>query len=85
VKEAVVQSASKRYTVFSIRDTKGGTMWIKAGAGWQNRDGSFNINLDVLPLNGRLHVRDAAERHDPVPMRPETPPLAPEPVAVGAP
>lgn len=61
----------KRYQVFSIKETQGGkdgkertTVWVKAGSAWINRDGSMNVYLDVLPLDGRLHVREYAEKRD---------------------
>lgn len=33
-------------------------VWIKAGSAWVNRDGSVNVYLDVLPLDGKLHIRE---------------------------
>ena len=60
----------KRYQVFSIREKsdKGGgdkgAVWVKAGSAWVNRDGSLNVYLDVLPLDGRLHVREALDKRD---------------------
>ncbi len=39
-------------------------IWVKAGSAWVNRDGSLNVYLDVLPLDGKLHVREALERRD---------------------
>ncbi len=59
----------KRYQVFSIRETKekdgrSGAVWVRAGSAWVNRDGSMNVYLDVLPLDGKLHVREASERRD---------------------
>lgn len=60
----------KRYSVFSIKETKGkdgapsGSVWVRAGSAWINRDGSMNIYLDVLPLDGKLHVREAAPFND---------------------
>jgi hypothetical protein len=47
-------------TVFSIREVKngaGGSIWVRAGRAFVNADGSLNVLLDVLPLDGRLHVR----------------------------
>lgn len=58
---------NKRFQVFSVKDITEGpnnikkTVWVKAGSAWKNRDGSINIYLDVLPLEGRLHVREAVE------------------------
>jgi hypothetical protein len=37
------------------------TVWVKAGSAFLNRDGSLNVYLDVLPLDGRLHVREALD------------------------
>lgn len=63
--------SGKRYQVFSMKETTGGidgkertTVWIKAGSAWINRDGSMNVYLDVLPLDGRLHVRECVEKRD---------------------
>jgi hypothetical protein len=61
----------KRYQVFSMKERtdKGGkekdTVWVKAGSAWVNRDGSLNVYLDVLPLDGRLHVREALDQKEP--------------------
>lgn len=55
----------KKYEVFSIRETKeknGASTWVRAGSAWINRDGSINVYLDVLPLDGKLHIREAAPR-----------------------
>lgn len=59
----------KRYQVFSIKETKekdgrAGAVWVRAGSAWVNRDGSMNVYLDVLPLDGKLHVRVASDRRD---------------------
>jgi hypothetical protein len=59
----------KRYQVFSIkeskeRDGKTTAIWVRAGSAWVNRDGSFNVYLDVLPLDGKLHVREAVEKRE---------------------
>ena len=70
----------KRYQVFSIKD-KGdktssgerGAVWVKAGSAWVNRDGSLNVYLDVLPLDGRLHVREALDKREGVDGRPASP------------
>ena len=55
----------KRYVVFSVRKTERGNVavWVRAGHAQANRDGSTNVWLDVLPLDGKLHIREAAEAH----------------------
>lgn len=45
------------FTVFSIKAGKDGSVWVKAGSAYTNRDGSINVYLDVLPLDGKLHLR----------------------------
>lgn len=62
-------ATGKRYQVFSIKETKQAdgkltSVWVRAGSAWVNRDGSFNVYLDVLPLDGKLHVREAVEKRD---------------------
>lgn len=58
---------NQKYTVFSIRQGQGkeGAVWVKAGTAWVNRDGSLNVYLDVLPLDGKLHVREAKPEEKP--------------------
>ena len=53
----------KRYTVFSIRKAERGdaSVWTRAGNAFLNKDGSLNLYLDVLPMSGVLHVREAVE------------------------
>ncbi|MBL8917589.1 MAG: hypothetical protein JNJ54_01905 [Myxococcaceae bacterium] len=62
-------TTGKRYQVFSIKETKQAdgkltSIWVRAGSAWVNRDGSFNVYLDVLPLDGKLHVREAVDKRD---------------------
>ncbi len=56
--------AGKRLAVFSIRENKGGSIWVRAGSAFVNKDGSLNVLLDVLPLDGKLHVREAGEKRE---------------------
>ena len=57
-------TAGQRLAVFSIREGKGGSIWVRAGSAFVNKDGSLNVLLDVLPLDGKLHVREAADKKD---------------------
>lgn len=80
----------KRYQVFSIKEKADkssgdrGAVWVKAGSAWVNRDGSLNVYLDVLPLDGRLHVREALEKREGVDERASavTEPIAAEAAGV---
>jgi hypothetical protein len=55
----------KVLAVFSIRPGRNGSIWVRAGWAEMNRDGSFNLHLDVLPMDGKLHVRESFERLKP--------------------
>jgi hypothetical protein len=69
----------KRLVVFSIRNGTGGSVWTRAGSAYVNKDGSLNVVLDVLPLDGRLHVREAGEKREAAPSvrpAPQQEPLA---------
>jgi hypothetical protein len=52
----------KTLAVFSLKSGRNGTIWVRAGQAELNADGSLNLTLDVLPLDGRLHVRESFER-----------------------
>ena len=34
------------------------SFWVRIGIAFLNRDGSYNVKLDALPMNGTLQVRD---------------------------
>ena len=38
--------------------------WLRIGTAFTNQDGSFNVILDALPLNGKLNIRDPKPRDD---------------------
>ncbi len=67
-------NAGKVLAVFSIRPGKNGSVWVRAGWAEVNRDGSMNLQLDVLPLDGKLHVRESFERREEPRPRPAAPP-----------
>jgi hypothetical protein len=38
-----------------------GTRWMRVGTGFENKDSSVNIQLDLMPKNFELHVRELDE------------------------
>jgi hypothetical protein len=56
----VTPKQGSRLAIYAIteRDGMDRAFWTKIGAAFKNRDGSFNIMLDALPTNGRLHMRE---------------------------
>lgn len=53
------QQPKQVYTIIERED--GPNLWLKIGIAWVNRDGSINVKLDALPVNGMLHIRDKKE------------------------
>jgi hypothetical protein len=56
--------------VFTIIDRgQAGSIWVRVGIGFINRDGSLNLKLDAIPVNGQLQVREwdsGDRRYEPV-------------------
>lgn len=50
------------YTV--VEREKGKSFWVKLGVGFVNHDGSLNLKLDAVPVNGTLQVRDWEPREE---------------------
>ena len=45
--------------VFTVVDRGAGkSFWTRVGVGFVNQDGSMNLRLDAIPVNGTLQVRD---------------------------
>lgn len=38
--------------------------WLRVGTAFENRDGSWSVVLDALPVSGRLIVKEERERDD---------------------
>jgi len=61
-KELVMsESAWIVYTIIE-RPSMDKSFWLRIGRAFVNRDGSFNMNLDALPVNGKLHLRQETQR-----------------------
>ncbi len=52
--------------VFTIREGRPeqGSFWKRIGVAFENSDGSWNVVLDALPLDGKLHIRDPRPDED---------------------
>lgn len=54
-----VTTAGNRKAVYTIIQREGHKpRWLRIGIAFVNRDGSYNVMLDALPVNGELHIRD---------------------------
>ena len=55
----------KMKLVYAITDHHQHHSWNKVGVGFVNGDGSINIKLQALPMNGELQIRDYVEQAAP--------------------
>ena len=53
------------YIAYKERDGNKKAYFKRIGAAWPNKDGKgFNIQLDAIPLDGRVTLRLATEKKD---------------------
>lgn len=48
--------------VYVITKNNGRTFWTKIGIAFVNRDGSLNVKLNSLPIDGEMHIRDMEDK-----------------------
>ena len=46
------------YTIVEDPKDQAKAYWNRIGSAFTNRDGSLNVVLNALPVNGRLNIRD---------------------------
>jgi hypothetical protein len=56
-------SKSPSHIVYQVRDREGGKgFFTRIGAAWPHKDGKgFNIQIDAIPLDGKLTLRVVTE------------------------
>ena len=54
------------HIAYQVRDREGKkSFWTRIGSAWAHQDGKgFNIQLEVVPLDGRITLRVASEKKD---------------------
>ncbi|MEZ6063695.1 MAG: hypothetical protein R3C19_25380 [Planctomycetaceae bacterium] len=53
---------------YSVRDAGNGKgFWTRIGAAWTNKDGGFNLQLDCIPLDGRIVCQPPKAEDDSAP------------------
>ena len=61
-------STSKRpsHAAYQVRDRGENqkAIWTRVGAAWPQKGGGFSIQLDSVPLDGRIVLRPAEEKKD---------------------
>lgn len=53
-----------RKAVYTIKSRGEGKkdFWLQIGVAFVNSDGSLNVKLDALPVDGAMHIRDVSEK-----------------------
>ncbi len=60
-------SKAPTHVAYQVRDRGEGqkSFWTRIGAAWAHADGKgFNVQLEVVPLDGRVSLRVASEKKD---------------------
>ena len=57
-------SKAPSHFAYHVRDSKGGdAFWTRIGSAWQHADGrGFNIQIETVPLDGRISLRVPTEK-----------------------
>ena len=56
-------SKAPSHVAYQVRDTgQGKSFWNRVGVAWTNRDGGFTVQLDALPLDGRVVCQPADKK-----------------------
>jgi hypothetical protein len=55
---------SKMKIAYIITERNGRNFWNRCGVAFVNGDGSLNVKLESMPINGELHIRDYVPRED---------------------
>ena len=57
-------SRTPSHFAYNVRNREGGdNYWIRIGSAWAHADGNgFNIQLETVPLDGRITLRIASEK-----------------------
>lgn len=59
------ENKSPTHIAYHVREGNDKGFFTRIGAAWPNRDGKgFNVQLDAVPLNGRITLRLASEKKD---------------------
>jgi hypothetical protein len=58
-------SRKPSHAAYHVRDAASGKgFWTRIGAAWSNRDGSLSLQLDCVPVDGRVVLQLADKKQD---------------------
>jgi hypothetical protein len=56
--------SSRMKIVYVITERNGKSFWNRVGVAFVNHDGSLNVKLEAIPVNGEIHIRDYVPREE---------------------
>jgi len=64
--QASTPSKAPSHVAYQVRDREGKKgFWTRIGSAWAHADGKgFNIQVDAMPLDGRITLRIGTEKKD---------------------
>jgi hypothetical protein len=64
--ETRTASKAPSHIAYHVRDREGKkSFWTRIGSAWAHADGKgFNLQLEIVPLDGRVSLRIATEKKD---------------------
>ncbi len=60
----MAEKNNDKKSVFALTERDQKTFWTRIGAAFTNKDGSVTVQLDALPVSGRLQIREDEEREE---------------------
>lgn len=56
----MITTGVPRKEVYHIKEIDGRekSLWTRIGSAFVNKDGSINVFMDTLPIDGKIHIRD---------------------------
>ena len=55
---------SPSHVAYHVREGGGKSFWNRVGVAWSNRDGGFTVQLECVPLDGRIVCQPADKKPD---------------------
>ena len=56
--------SSKMKIAYNITTRNGKNFWNRCGVAFVNNDGSINVKLEAVPVNGEIQIRDYVPRDE---------------------
>ena len=56
--------SSKMKLAYVITTRNGKNFWNRVGVAFVNNDGSINVKLEAMPVNGEIQIRDYVPREE---------------------